>query len=75
MAQLKIVNYKSAKAYYKVESNNDLTFEATLEKYMGDGSHMPPRKVTYIKKPAFFSCNPPFAPTLLDDVNRLTCKR
>ncbi len=75
MNQMKIVNYKSAKAYYKVESNNEITFEATLEKYLGDGRHMPPRKVTYIKKPAFYSGSQPFTPTLLDDVSRVICRR
>ena len=45
MNQVKIVYYKSAEAYYTVE-NNSQAFVATLEKYLGDNQHMPPRKVT-----------------------------
>lgn len=74
MNQVKIVYYKSAEAYYTVE-NNSQAFVATLEKYLGDNQHMPPRKVTYLKSKNFTTLNTAFSTSLLDDVNRATTKK
>ena len=74
MNQMKIVNYKSAKAYYNVESNGQ-SFVATLKKYMGDDHHMPPRRVTYLKNGNATNRNLPYATSLLEDVSRATSKR
>jgi len=74
MNQVKIVYYKSAKAYYRVESNIHLDV-ATLTKYTGNNAHKPPRKVTYIKDRSFTSFNLQHSASLLEDVIRATAKR
>jgi hypothetical protein len=75
MTQMRIVNYKSAMAFYKVAFNNDQTFVATLEKYLGDNNNMPPKKVTYLKAGTLLPGNTRFSSSLLDDVSRATGKR
>lgn len=74
MNQVKIVYYKSAEAYYTVE-NNSQAFVATLEKYLGDNQHMPPRKVTYLKSKNFAAPNSALSTSLLEDVSRATSKK
>lgn len=75
MNLMKIVNYKSAKAFYKVEYNNDRSFVATLEKYMGDDNQMPPRKVSFIKDTTHPAYNKQQKPSLLDDVTKAVTKK
>ena len=74
MNQVKIVYYKSAKAYYTVESDGRSSV-ATLEKYMGDNSHMPPRRVTYLKTAHKPAPGHRFSNSLLEDVSRATAKK
>ena len=75
MNLMKIVNYKSAKAFYKVEYNNDRSFVATLEKYMGDDAQMPPRKVSFIKDTSPTTCKKQQTPSLLEDVTKAVTKK
>lgn len=74
MNQVKKVYYKSAEAYYTVE-NSHHAFVATLEKYLGDNQHMPPRKVTFLKSENFTANNASLASSLLADVSRATSKK
>lgn len=76
MNLMKIVNYRSAKAFYIVEYHTDKTFVATLEKYLGDNNHMPPKKVTFIKNNVSPKVGAPNAsPSLIEDVNKALSKK
>jgi len=72
MNLMKIVSYKSAKAFYFVEYHTDQTFIATLEKYMGDAHNMPPKTVTFIKQGQNLR---PGAHSLLEDVTNAVGNR
>ena len=51
MDRKSIVTYKGARAYYDIRKDEKI-FIATLEKYTGDSSQMPPRSVIFIKENA-----------------------